>query len=147
RRNGLSGLWEFPLGLGSFLFYRSAKAVMRGLLHRHNAKTAQQVPKWQPVSGEFLSKPFALPLVMTTGPRWNTHAVIATLAPVVVEGTLEIDATAADRSARSWTVVVCTHPARTTVTSVGSLASPYSGGQARITLPAGTYWLGLRYYD
>jgi hypothetical protein len=145
RHNGLSVLWELPLGLGSFLFYKSVKAVMLGLLHLHNTRT-QEACKWQPVSDVFLSRPLALPLVMTSGPRWNTHALIATLAPVVVHESLEIDAGAADRSARSWTVVVCTHPARRTVTSVGSLSSPYSGGKARIELPPGKYWLGLRYY-
>jgi len=146
RHDHLSLLWELPLGVVSFLFNKTVKAIMRGLLRSHENRRRGQDCRWQPVSTEFLSKPFALPLVMTAGPRWNTHALIATLAPVRVNKVLEIDAGAADRSARTWTVVVCTHPDRRTVTSVGSLLSPFPDDKARIDLPAGTYWLGLRYY-
>jgi len=147
RHDRLAVFWELPLALGSFLFYKSVKAAMRGLLHIHDTRNRGENCKWQTISGDFLARPGALPLIMTSGPRWNTHALIGVLAPVVVQESLEIDAAAADRSARYWTVVVCTHPARRTVTSVGSVSSPFRDGKARLKLPPGKYWLGLRYYQ
>jgi hypothetical protein len=135
-----------PLALGSFLFFKSIKAVMRRLLRIHQARNSAGNLGWQIQSSEFVSRPGVLPLVMTSGPRWNTHAVIAVLASGEVHQSLEIDAGAASRSARSWTISIWTHPAQRTVTSVGSLSPPFPEGKARLELPPGKYWLGLRYY-
>jgi len=141
-------LWEFPLGLASFLFHGLIKSFMRVVLILHDARSGKEAEKWIVLSqDDMLARPGALPLIMTTAPRWNTHAILATLSPVAVNRFLEIETAAADRSAASWTIVICTYAGRQTVTSIGSLSPSLANGKARIDLPPGKYWLGLRYYE
>ncbi len=135
----------------SFLFHRLMKYIMQaGLLLRdavHAVAGPSKNQQWIVLSNEdMLARPGALPLIMTTAPRWNTHAILATLSPLVVRHTLEIDTLAADRSAGSWTIVICTYAGRRTLTSIGSHSSHSTGGRAQIHLKPGKYWLGLRYY-
>jgi hypothetical protein len=143
-------IWELPLAFVSFFFNRLVKNVMRAGLMIHDArnKRSGKAQDWIVLSlDDMLARPGALPLIMTTAPRWNTHAVLATLSPLRVYESIEIDTQAADRSADSWTIVVCTHPGRRTVTSIGSRSSPFADGKATVRLQPGIYWLGLRYYE
>lgn len=139
-------LWQLPLAFASFIFHRVVKFAMRGLIKLHDARNRGEARKWL-LLADLVARPAAMPVIMTTGPRWNTHAIIATLSPVSVNKTLEIDVASAERSARSWTIVVCTYPEQRTVTSVGTLASPFPNGTAQLQLAPGKYWLGLRYYE
>ena len=141
-------LWEFPLAFGSFLFHRAIKTFMRLALMLHDARNKKDAEAWIVLSkDDMLARPAVLPLIMTTAPRWNTHAILATLSPVRVTEFIEIDAASANRSAGYWTIVVCTYAGRETITSVGSLSSTGPDGKARIDLKPGLYWLGLRYYE
>jgi len=141
-------LWEFPLALASFLFHGLIKNFMRVVLMLHDARSGKEAEKWIVLSqDDMLARPGALPLIMTTAPRWNTHAILATLSPIAVSKFVEIETSSADRSAASWTIVVCTYAGRQTVTSIGSLSPVPANGKARIELVAGKYWLGLRYYE
>jgi hypothetical protein len=141
-------LWEFPLALASFLFHGLIKNFMRVVLILHDARSGKEAEKWIVLSqDDMLARPGALPLIMTTAPRWNTHAILATLSPVDVSKFLDIERASADRSAASWTIVICTYAGRQTVTSIGSLSPSAANGKVRIELAPGKYWLGLRYYE
>src|SRR5262249_32300030 len=102
--------------------------------------------QWAPLSAELMSLPWALEVFMTTGPRWNPHAVIASAGPFAVEGELQFDADTANLAAKSWSLVVYAFPGNRTVTSISSNAACRVSGQHKVTLEPGRYSLGLRYY-
>jgi hypothetical protein len=141
---------ELPLALCSFLFNRLMKNIMRAALMIRDAFLAGRgkAQDWIVLSeDDMLAKPGALPLIMTTAPRWNTHAILATLSPVAVREFIEIHTESANSSAAFWTIVVCTYAGRRTITSIGSHTSTLADGKETVRLEPGTYWLGLRYYE
>jgi hypothetical protein len=139
-------LWRLPLAALSMVFYKTAGTVFRSAMQRYNKKHPEAVRRWRVLSGETLKMPIALPALMTTGPRWNTHAIVATAGPLAVARSFEIDPACAMLSAKSWSVVVCTFPGMKTVAHVGSASVDNAGNLPAITLGPGNYWLALRYY-
>ncbi len=137
-------LWRFPLALLSFAFFRYARFWMRWGYARFMRQHPELAPTWRVLSGDAIARPLALPIVLTSGPRWNVHAIIAAAGPFEVRDSIEIDRAAASRSAGAWTVVAYRGSAIRTVASVGSRDPGSAGGSLR--LPPGTYSLGLRYY-
>ena len=101
---------------------------------------------WRVLSAETLSMPLALPLIMTSAPRWNTHAVIANVGPLHVAHSLAVHAAEAWKSARSWTIVVYTFPGRETAAYLGSGAGNPEEQWQEIQLAPGAYTIILRYY-
>ena len=144
--NNSALLWRLPLGALSMAFYKTAGVMFRFAMRRYNQKHPEATRRWRVLSGETLKLPIALPALMTTGPRWNTHAIVATAGPLAVAQSLEIDPSCALRSAKSWSVVVCSFPGMKTVTHVGSASVDKDGNLPAVTLGAGNYWLALRYY-
>ena len=53
------------------------------------------------LSADTLNIPIILPVLMTKGPRWNTHGIIGTLGPFPIESTLTVNLDQAQRSAQS----------------------------------------------
>ena len=94
-----------------------------------------------------IKAPLILPVMMTKGPRWNTHAVIGTLGPFKVERAIAIDAQTANKSARSWIAVVYSFPRYKTVTSLESDKLDADTAWQSIELTPGKYSLGVRYYN
>ena len=91
-----------------------------------------------------LRNPLALPVFMTSAPRWNPHAILATAGPLRVLESLTVDVAEAGRAAASWSLVIYTFPGFKTVTT---LDRANSGEEMRtVSLAAGRYWLGMRYY-
>ncbi len=131
------------LGVFSFGFYHVNRFLLRGA-QRFNARaTAKKSPEWRMLTGELLQRPLALPIVMTTGPRWNPHGVISSAGPLSVKRELRVDARAADSSAQAWTAVGNSFPDLRTMASLGS----GSGRSDRLKLPPGRYTVILRYYE
>lgn len=131
------------LGVFSFGFYHVNKTLLTGVQRMFFRLAAKRSTQWRLLSGEALRRPLALPIVMTTGPRWNPHAIIAAAGPLTVKRTLKIDANAARSSAKAWTAVVNAFPGFGTVASLGSA----SGGSERLELAPGRYTVVLRYYE
>ena len=127
----------------SFCFYHVNRIVLLGVQLLYFRFAPQAVKSWRVISGESLRRPLFLPIVMTTGPRWNPHAIIAGAGPFTVREKLRIGARTADASAKAWTVVVNAFPSFRTVGSLGSL----TGGNDEIRLPPGRYTLVVRYYE
>jgi hypothetical protein len=139
--------WEIPLALMSFVFYQISRFCVQRLIHLNAIVSTAQSRRWRVFCAEEARSPLNLLAVMTSGPRLNTHAIVATVGPLQVKRTLRIHVAAAARSAASWTVVVYTAPSHRTVASAGSIGTPSSEPWQAIALPPGRYRLALRYYQ
>lgn len=149
RALGVDLLWEIPLGLFSWVFFHLNKALIARLYARHLDRQGDLSMVWRLLSEDTLGQPLSLPVLLTKGPRWNTHAAIGTLGPLRVERSLAVDTAEANRSAEAWSIVVYRYPDFATWHEMGSLDSPPDGpaGEWRVVgLPRGQYCLGVRYY-
>ena len=140
-------LWEIPLALLSFVFYKVMKFVIGNLFTVYLAINTEKASQWRVLSQKMIEAPLVLPVLMTKGPRWNTHAVIGTLGPFTVQESIEIDVKTADGSARSWIAVIYSFPGYKTVTSIESEKIDREQGWHSVKLPSGKYSLGVRYYN
>ena len=113
-------LWEIPLALFSFVFYKVMKFIIGNLFTVYLAFDQKKANQWRVLSQKTINAPLVLPVLMTKGPRWNTHAVIGTLGPFAVQESVEIDIETANNSARSWIAVVYSFPGYKTITSLES---------------------------
>lgn len=129
----------------SFAWFRFVRALLGLAKARYAARHPETSRRWQVFSREFVEKPLVLPLILTTAPRWNPHAVIGTFGPVAVQRRIAIDATAARRSGE-WFFVIYRHPGRETVGSFSHLTD-CGGGWAEFEVPQpGQYAIGARFY-
>ncbi len=145
-------LWEIPLATLSLLLYRIMRAIFSRLYRFSLSRKSEAELQWRVLSTNTIENvPFALPVIMTTGPRWNTHAVIGTLGPFQVSQSLELDINKIQQSAQSWVVVVYAFPSFETVQSLDSHRFRQEVSEAEpwvtIDVPPGRYTLGVRYYD
>ncbi len=140
-------LWEIPLALLSFGFNKVMKLAIGNLFTVYLAVNNKKASQWRVLSAKMIKAPLILPVLMTKGPRWNTHAVIGTLGPFKVTETVAIDLETANKSSRSWIAVVYSFPGYKTVTSIESEKITSENSWHTIKLPAGKYSLGVRYYN
>ena len=140
-------LWEIPLALLSFVFNKVMKLAIGNLFTVYLAVNKEKASQWRVLSAKMIKAPLILPVLMTKGPRWNTHAVIGTLGPFKVAETIAIDLETANKSSRSWIAVVYSFPGYKTITSVESEQITSENSWHTIKLPAGKYSLGVRYYN
>lgn len=141
----LEWLWEIPLSFLSFIFSRILKVVMQSLTGVFSAANPQASPEWQLVSAKFLEKPVKLLWAMSRA-RWNLHAMVSIVGPLEVKEVISIDITSAQKSAKSWTVVLYTTPSFETIDSFSSLTVSGENQWESFKLQPGRYLLGLRYY-
>ena len=140
-------LWEIPLACLSFLFNKIVKFAIGNLFTVYLALNKKKASQWRVLSAKMIKAPLVLPVLMTKGPRWNTHAIIGTLGPFKVTEAIAIDTKTANQSARSWIAVVYSFPGYKTVTSLESEQLDPNSSWQTIKLPAGRYSLGVRYYN
>lgn len=143
--NKLWLLWEIPLALLSFLFNKVMKLAIGNLFTIYLAINKKKASQWRVLSAKMIKAPLILPVLMTKGPRWNTHAVIGTLGPFKVSESIAIDVSTANKSSGSWIAVIYSFPGYKTVTSVESEQID-SLDWHTVKLPGGKYSLGVRYY-
>ncbi len=137
---------EAALAPLSFVGYRAARSVVQRLVRRHDRTHPAQASVWRMLDAEAL-KPLNLLALMTSAPRWNTHALIALAGPLPVRSTVHVHAATAARSAPSWTVVVHAEPSHRIVASLGPAGDTDADGWQALELPPGNYRLALRYYQ
>jgi hypothetical protein len=145
-RGSLTAICEIVLAPLSFLVYRVTRSGMRRLVQAHDRAHPAQATTWRTLDGQAVRKPFNLLALMTSAPRWNTHALIALAGPLRVQHTVRIHTAMAAESAEAWTIVVHAEPAHRIVASIGSLDAIRDKPWRAIELPPGTYRLALRYY-
>jgi hypothetical protein len=140
-------LWDVPLAILSWLFFHINKTIIAGIYQIHLNRSLSRSVTWLILSGETIKKPIILPLLLTKGPRWNTHAIIGTLGPLTVSNTIAVQTEMANRSAENWTIVVYRYPDFKTWTQLSSSSDASQQQEwSTITLPQGKYSLGVRYY-
>jgi len=137
-------VWQLPLALLSLLFNRVVKTTLRCLLVLEHRARKSATFRWRPLRREMLEKPLALPFMMTSAPRWNPHAITATVGPLQIDEALVIDTDAASRSAAFWTIVVYSFPGLKTL---GHIGGAQGDERPAVGLAPGRCLLGLRYYE
>ena len=145
--NSLALFWQIPLACLSFLWFKAIKFLVGFLYTLYLSVNQKRASQWQVLSAETLEKFLSLPVLMTKGPRWNTHAIISTLGPFSVKQSITIDVESANLSANSWFAVVYRFPDYKTITSFQSEYTKAGDRWQSLTLKPGKYSLGLRYYD
>jgi len=99
------------------------------------------MPVWR-VLDDRLSERFALPYVMVTAPRWNTHAHILTAGPFHHKaGTLRFDGPTGGNW-KAWSMVIYDAVTGRTVDFLSS-----GKDATKVELPTGAYRVGLRVYE
>lgn len=140
----LSSLIKVPLVCSSFIFFR---VVRKLLLRLRNARDrGHESLRWRTLS-EALDQPLALPYVMVTGPRWNPHALIASVGPFQLTQRLRIRVDTARRAAQMWTLVIYSTADSRTITAIDSSVVADSDVWYEHTIPPGRYTGILRYYE
>jgi len=137
---------ELPLALASFLLYRGTRFIMRRLIVLNSRLNRRRAHQWNLLSAETFQLPLALPAIMTAGPRWNPHAIIAGAGPFSVKQSVSVDLEAVLCSAKSWTLVFYTFPNQRTVAHIGALDGPFPQRWRSLALMPGKYTIALRYY-
>jgi len=140
-------LWEIPLACLSFVFNKIVKFAIGNLFAVYLVLNKKKASEWRVLSEKTINAPLVLPVMMTKGPRWNTHATIGTLGPFKVKSAIAIDTKTANQSSRSWIAVVYSFPGYKTITSIESEQLDPTRDWQTISLPAGRYSLGVRYYN
>ncbi len=140
-------IFEIILACFSFLFYKVTKFVIGNLFTIYLAVNKKQASQWRVLSAKTLQSPLVLPVLMTKGPRWNTHAIIGTLGPFSVQQEIAIDLESANNSAASWIAVVYSFPGYKTITSIESEKIKSNSKWHHLKLDSGKYSLGVRYYN
>src|SRR5919106_2646875 len=135
-RMSFLSLFKLPLACGSFLLFHAVKWLLNRF--RRVSTRNQESLAWHTIS-EVLDRPLALPYIMVTGPRWNPHALIASLGPFEVQHSLRLRAETAYRSARMWTLVIYREPDSRTVASINSSSAARDDVWTEHVLPPGRY--------
>jgi hypothetical protein len=138
--------WELPLAIPSFLFYKTMRFTMRRLVVLNARVNRKKAFEWGVLSAESVNLTLALPAIMTTGPRWNTHAIIAASGPFHVRQSISFDVGELTASAGAWTVVFNRFPDQKLITKLGSEDGPFDTRRVTISLPAGHYNVLVRLY-
>jgi hypothetical protein len=139
-------VWEIPLAVLSFLFYKLSRLVVQSIVRLYARQHPEQATQWRVLRAPEVLAPFNLVALMTSAPRWNTHAIIALAGPLSMKQGFRLYAPAAARSARAWTIVVHAEPGHRIVASVGSQDAAEQTTWRVVQLPPGDYRLALRYY-
>ena len=134
------------LTFASFAFYRSMRFIMRRLIVLNSRLNKRRAHQWHVLSAEALNLPLAMPALMTSGPRWNPHAILAGAGPFAVKESVRIDTSALMSSAKSWTLVFYTFPDQKTAGHVGSPQGPFADRWHTVRLAPGKYSIALRCY-
>ncbi len=145
-------LIEIPLAFSSFLFYKLMKYSIGILYTAYLYSNQDKSQQWRILSQETIDSTLSLPVLMTKGPRWNTHAIIGTLGPFSVKESLEIDILSPCQSAQSWIAVIYSFPTYKTITSITSKefvnqSLSQQDKWKNLTLARGKYSIGIRYYN
>ncbi|AUC59717.1 hypothetical protein AA637_00540 [Cyanobacterium sp. HL-69] len=108
-----------------------------------NQKKANQ---WRVIDNQLVSSAINMGVLMTKAPRWNTHAIIGTLGPFMVENDLSLEVASANNSAKSWFAIFYSFPNYDTIDTIASKVDNQEQWQS-IKLKKGKYTIGLRYYN
>lgn len=137
---------EIPLAISSFLFAKVNKFLIGNLYSFYLKINQKKANQWRVIDSQLVSSAINMGVLMTKAPRWNTHAIIGTLGPFVVENELSLEVASANNSAQSWFAIFYDFPNYNTVDTIASKVENQEQWQS-IKLKKGKYTIGLRYYN
>jgi len=135
---------QIPLAIGSYVFQKTVKQVMRGLVSLGNRSAKVNSLGWRVLSGDLLNRPFSLAIFMTKAPRWNTHAVIGMVGEMELGRSLSIQTDCSPGA--SWTLVLHNANGEAEQHISSSQEAEASGWQA-LEITPGLYTLVIRCYS
>lgn len=138
---------EIPLALVSFIFAKINKFLIGNLYTIYLSLNTKKSKQWRVIDNELVSSNLNLGVLMTKAPRWNTHAIIGTLGPFLVNNSLTIDLKSANNSCQSWIAIFYDFPNYKTITTIESNQVNSEENWQSINLAKGKYTIGLRYYN
>lgn len=138
--------WVLPLSLSSFAFYRSVRLALRPVRMLSHRRSQEESGRWRLNATKRDLQGLRLALMMTSGPRANSHAVIGVIDLLDVKSSISIDVAAAGRAARSWSAVIYRIPQAITVAAVGSTDAPFDEPWKTFSLEPGRYTVAMRCY-
>lgn len=145
-RAGWQAIYEIPLAVASYGLFRITRAVMGRLARSHTSRHPEERRTWKVFSKDLLNRPGALLFIATTAPRWNPHAVVATVGPVEAATEIAVNLSPT-RSLDEWYIVVYSFPDHHPIASFSSFAKP-EGDWARASISApGSFLVSVRYYE
>jgi hypothetical protein len=147
RMTATSIIWEIPLAIASRFLFLCTRFVLRRIARLHFRLAKKDASRWQVLGEDLFRHSLALPVIMTEGPRWNTHAVIGRVGPLSVRQSLAVQTSLADASAQAWTIVVYSFPDHRTVATLRPESPAAGDGWTSTPLSEGRYCLILRYYQ
>jgi hypothetical protein len=128
----------------SYQFHEAMHRMVPWLLRRRAeaVRRAGQQPKWRTMSDD-LDTPGILPVISVIGPRWNCHALLASMSPIRVENSLSLELGEFGVGADSWSIVLYDEVIGTRQWTGSATAS---ANVVTWQVPPGNYALSLRYY-
>lgn len=139
-------VWQAPLALLSYMAHFFVRSLVIYIGVRHYRSNAKSFMRWQFLSRDTLQKPNVLSRYMAVGPRWNTHAAIASAGPFAVAGILTVDVEPMAKSAGYWAFAIKQFPSFQGDEQFSSLTHTDAGSPVTLQLPQGDYSFSLRYY-
>ncbi len=138
-------LWRLPLAIASFLFKRACAVVLRAILLIGSGLSRQRFDHWRITTQATVRTPLFVPLVMTTGPRWNAHALTANVGPLRIARNLGVDVAGLNRAAAIWSLTAYSVPDFRERLFLSSADS--AGDAPELALKQGRYLIGVRMYE
>jgi hypothetical protein len=132
------------IAAASFWFNRAIRIQIQWVLRCHSKLVVRPGArqKWRTIS-EDLDRRGSLQIISVVAPRWNCHALLASISPIWIERSLTLELAGFGSQADSWSVVLYDD----------SLKMRQWIGSATISemtvtwnVPPGAYTLSLRYY-
>jgi hypothetical protein len=132
------------IAAASFLFNRATRLQIHWLLQCHSKVVlrAGVTPKWRTIS-EDLEILGRLYLISVIAPRWNCHALLASISQIRIENSLTLELAGFGSQADSWSLILYD----------GSMNMRQSVGSTNVIertvtwrVAPGMYTLSLRYY-
>lgn len=133
---------EVLLAVLSFLFYKAVRYCLQQIVLLHPATNQQNAGEWRSLNSRVLESSFILPVLATSAPRWNTHALIGIAGPWHVNKSICLRWDTAVKATKTWTVNVS--PGHQIIANV-SVSDAET--DSLITLEPGKYRITLRYYN
>jgi hypothetical protein len=128
----------------SYWFNIATRVLMLWLVRRHSKRAlhAGAQHKWRTI-GEQLERPGYLLMMCVVAPRWNCHALLASISPMWIEKSLTLELAGFGLQADSWSVILYDDSLKMREW-IGSATT--SAMTVTWHLAPASYTLSLRYY-
>lgn len=144
----LRGLcWEVPLAIASIIAQRIGRGAIVLLGRLAYRRSPERFSCWRPLIASELVRAEVFFRYLLTGPRWNTHALVAPAGPMKVNRALTICADELKASANYWSLAVYQFPSFKKMAHTSALTLAPGSREVHCELPPGDYYVAVRAYE